>query len=331
MKSHVPADPCLPFQLDLSCLVDRELEDDRAVRRALVHLEVCGRCRRFFDAIRGQVLLHRELADRTHLLGKIQEIDGSGVFAQGLPGENLRRLAAVFYRLGKAYLLLAVDRRYMVEVFEEPVPPAAFKASGYRWVSRVCRRSAGEGADWVEARSLLNGKLDSVADNLEKARALLGEALIVKPNFAEARLYFGFWRQSTGDLAGAEGEYRRVFRTARRLENRTHAAVQLGQVWHERRQFRRAAGAYRWAIAKGAARRDSRFFFVHYNLGLVLARLGRYEACVEAFRTLAQRYPESAAKVRSYLEAAPHFRSLLVEKPEFRARLVRACGAVFAA
>jgi tetratricopeptide (TPR) repeat protein len=331
MKSPFTTDPCLPFQLDLSCIVDRELEDERAVRRALVHLEVCDRCRLFFDAIRGQVELHRGLADTGRLLGKIHELDSSGVFAHALARENLRRLAAVLYRLGKAYVLLAVDRKYMVEVFEEPVPPAAYKARGYRWVSGVCRRGAGEGADWVEARALLNGKLERVEDNLEKARALLGEALIVKPNFAEARLYLGFWRQAGGDLAGAESEYRRVFRTARRLANRAHAAVQLGQVWHERGDFRRAAVAYRWVIASGAARRDRRFFFVHYNLGLVLARLGKLEACVEAFRTLGERYPESAPRVRGFLEAAPRFRSLLDRKPEFRARLERACGAVFAA
>src|SRR5687768_15461714 len=39
---------CESFQLDLSCLVDGEL-DQEAAHRAMLHLESCGDCKSFFD------------------------------------------------------------------------------------------------------------------------------------------------------------------------------------------------------------------------------------------------------------------------------------------
>jgi tetratricopeptide (TPR) repeat protein len=332
MKPERTDDLCIPFQVDLSCMVDRELEDGGAVRRAVVHLEVCARCRRFFEAIEGQVRLHRELADPDRLLGGIAAAGGADLFARFALRESLRRLAAVLYRLGKAYLLLAVDRNYLLEVFEEPVTPTDFKSEGYRWVSlQVEREIFGRRESWTRAKHLLNGKLDSVPDNLAKARALLEESLVVRPNFAEPRLYLGFHRQVSGDLDGAEIEYRRVFRTARKLANRVHAAVQLGMVHHDRGDYRRAVACYRWVRASGVLERDDRFFFVYYNLGLVYARLGNLEAAVEAFRALRREHPDRLERVRSYLEKAQEFRDLLAERPEFRRRLEGVCGEIFAA
>ena len=43
------ADLCSAFQVDLSCLVDGELED-AAATRAMLHLEECPSCRGFFSS-----------------------------------------------------------------------------------------------------------------------------------------------------------------------------------------------------------------------------------------------------------------------------------------
>ncbi len=54
-------DPCLQIQVDLSAMVDGEL-DPAAVRRVLVHSDVCGSCRSFLTGVRSQIRLHRGLA-----------------------------------------------------------------------------------------------------------------------------------------------------------------------------------------------------------------------------------------------------------------------------
>ena len=45
------AEVCENFQMDISCLVDGEL-DEVAASRAMLHLENCDDCRAFFDGTR---------------------------------------------------------------------------------------------------------------------------------------------------------------------------------------------------------------------------------------------------------------------------------------
>ena len=47
-------DVCIQFQLDLSCLVDGEL-DEVAGGRAIAHLEECASCSTFFNDARSQI------------------------------------------------------------------------------------------------------------------------------------------------------------------------------------------------------------------------------------------------------------------------------------
>ena len=63
-------DVCVQFQLDLSCLVDGEL-DEVAAAHAIAHLEDCSVCSSFFEDARAQVRAHRDLADTDDLDGAI--------------------------------------------------------------------------------------------------------------------------------------------------------------------------------------------------------------------------------------------------------------------
>ena len=55
------AEPCPPFAADLSALVDGEV-DETVARRLVVHLEICGKCKDFFTAMRTMASTHREIA-----------------------------------------------------------------------------------------------------------------------------------------------------------------------------------------------------------------------------------------------------------------------------
>jgi predicted anti-sigma-YlaC factor YlaD len=69
------AEVCAQFQLDLSCLVDGEL-DEVAAASAIAHLEDCPVCRTFFDDARDQIRAHRELADPEGLLARYTALLG---------------------------------------------------------------------------------------------------------------------------------------------------------------------------------------------------------------------------------------------------------------
>jgi tetratricopeptide (TPR) repeat protein len=349
VKRH---DPCEAIQLDLSCMVDGEA-DAAAVRRALIHVEVCPECSAFLEHVRGHIELHRDLCDPRLLMRRLRSIDGMELFTRSSIRANLRRLSEFFYQLGKAYLLLATDQRYLLQVFEEPVPIASVEKRGLGFVEDhlASRRSApereepaksddaddlreleleaGASYDWVKARSLLGDQLERTTQNLEKARLLLEEALLVRPSYAEARLYLGFYHQNIGDHARAELEYRRVFETARKVRNRAHAAVQLGVLQHERGELASAVRCFRWVTRAGLVRRDGRFFFVFYNLALLYARLGDYARCAKCFEILYHRHRAQSAEIERFLTRAEAFRETLREQPELAADLERACPAWF--
>ena len=69
-------DVCVQFQLDLSCLVDGEL-DEVAGGRAIAHLEECESCSAFFDDTRNQIRAHRELSDPEALLANYSALLGT--------------------------------------------------------------------------------------------------------------------------------------------------------------------------------------------------------------------------------------------------------------
>ncbi|MCA8948873.1 MAG: tetratricopeptide repeat protein [Planctomycetes bacterium] len=70
-------DPCMQIQVDLSAMLDGEL-DAPSVRRVMVHSDACASCRGFLEGIRSQVRLHRELIG-----AGVDGVDGVGVGVDG--------------------------------------------------------------------------------------------------------------------------------------------------------------------------------------------------------------------------------------------------------
>ena len=69
---------CVQFQVDISCLVDGEL-DEVAGGRAIAHLEDCCPCRDFFEDARQQVRAHRDMADPDRLVRRYADLLGVDV------------------------------------------------------------------------------------------------------------------------------------------------------------------------------------------------------------------------------------------------------------
>ena len=122
-------DPCLPIQVDLSAMLDGEL-DAAIVRRGMVHSDVCSSCSSFLDGIRNQARAHRQLAtcqmidaSRGGVVGAdVLERLGEEAAASGADGpsraahelrqrllENQRQLAKILYELGRGFVLMGVD------------------------------------------------------------------------------------------------------------------------------------------------------------------------------------------------------------------------------
>jgi len=328
------------FQLDLSCMLDGELDEGRSAR-AMLHLEECPQCRDFFQDLRQQVRVHRDVADPDRLFARVAMLTGGEAYPDGLVPSKLEaeaeaidlvhRLATVFYQLGKAYVLAAIDPDFRTRVFEAAVPIAEAKTQGRGFVDGVVmkgREDAG-GLDWQRARHMLNGRLERIEDPLEKGRRLLDEALTADPDHEEARLYQAFLFAHEGRHLDAAEQYREIFDTAVNESNRGHAAMQLGRMYGSQGSHRKAAICFRWVTMSGLADADDRFFGARFNLGKAYAMLGHKERALNAFETLLERHPGRTVETCRLFENAPRLRAAIEAIPGFTDDLLRRCSALF--
>ena len=312
------SEPQLALQQDLSCLVDGEL-DESAAAHAMVLIEDSSECRNYFNDIQRFARLHRDLSDPMRLEARIAML-GSGEIARAAENVDLaHRLATIFYQLGKAYTLSAVDAEaFRNRVFEAAVPVDDTKTRGRGFVDGVVGsgrldeasglgdelehpspgdlRPDSSGAigigqwrqrrrDWEEARHLLNGRLDKIEDPLEKGRRLLEQAIEVDTSHEEARIYLAFVHATEGKKIRAAELYREVFDTAMTLENRGHAAMQLGRLYYAEGDLRKSLAFQRWTVMSGLANSDPRFGVVRFNIGVTNSAMKRTERALDAFRT----------------------------------------------
>lgn len=323
------AEVCVQFQLDLSCLVDGEL-DEVAAANAIAHLEECDACGTFFEDARAQVRAHRELADPEGLLARYSALLGSqegDLESVGL----VQRLATVFYQLGKAYVLAGTDPGFRTRVFEKAAQVASVQTRGRGFVDGVLAsgRGAVGGIDWSEARHMLNGRLERIENPLEKGRRLLEEALAADAAHEEARLYLAWLDAHEGKPVRAARAFRQIFRNSVSDENRAHAAVQLGKLYADEGELKKALACNRWIVASGLADRDDRFFFARFNLGLYHADLRQPVRALRVFRELLDRHPGRVAEVAELFLRSPKTRAVIDQQPGLAEGLLRTCPELF--
>lgn len=323
---------CELFQLDLSCLVDGEI-DEPASARALVHLEECATCRAFFEDTRRCVRLHRDVADPERLLAHITSLTGSALYAQASSFELVHKLATIFYQLGKAYVLAGTRPDWLrTHVFEPAVEVDPIQNEGQRFVDGVLADLDPEtpsDVDWGHARSMLNGRLKEIVSPVEKGRRLLEESVAADPSHEEARLYLAYLHAVEGKKLQAAREFGEVFDSAMAESNRGHAAVQLGQLYVGEGDHRRALRYFRWVSMAGLEARDERFYFVLFNIGVMYAQMRDQRRSVHYFRTLLDRHPARRDAVQQLFAAATGLHRAIDNQPGFGERLVAACPELF--
>lgn len=313
---------CAGFQRDLSALLDGELAE-RAASRTLAHLESCGSCSEFFQAIRLQALAHRDLAVPGSLARRLRRMRGEDLFEGMADAEIIRRLTSALYQLGKAYVLLATERDYLLKVAEEPVEVDCFEQGELAEAAAVARKA---GVCHVPMEVL-----EAKDSHLRKGRQLLEEALRLKPRFAEARLYLGFVCQVQEDLLAAEREYREVFLRTDRLVNRGHAAIQLGMLYNHAGRHGAALRLYRWVVASGLVARRPEFAFVLYNIVVEHMMMGDAAAAARMLRRLRTAFPEVWKCAQEWARRSPEFFARLQGDAECRLELEAAEPAFLAA
>ncbi|MEC8511378.1 MAG: hypothetical protein VX015_04465 [Planctomycetota bacterium] len=325
----------LSLQQDLSCLVDGEL-DEGAAARAMVMLEEDPEARSFFDDIQRFARHHRDLSEPHRLEARVAMLGATEIARAAENIDLAHRLATIFYQLGKAYTLAAADpEAFQERVFERAVPIDQTKAHGRGLVDGVVDsgRAGARGGelwggrdDWTRARHMLNGRLEQIADPMEKGRRLLEQATEIDPSHEESRIYLAYVLSREGKTLRAAALYRDVFDTAMGLENRGHAAMQLGRLHFAEGAVRQALVLWRWVTVSGLAAVDQRFNIVRFNIGIAYASLGLDDRALASFRTLMDRHVEAeqspAELARLFVENGDA-RAIFESRPGFVERLTR--------
>src|SRR5262245_38494265 len=155
------SDPCLQIQVDLSAMLDGEL-DAPSVRRVMVHSDVCPSCRDFLEGIRSQARLHQSLAA---VQDGTAQGEGYGADQVDSPAARLRqqltanrkKLSRILYELGRGFALMGLSTDFSREVGKEPVPVPDMAMRGRSFVDEVTRWANGTGqnvGEWVAAKDL---------------------------------------------------------------------------------------------------------------------------------------------------------------------------------
>ncbi|MHC4262429.1 MAG: zf-HC2 domain-containing protein [Planctomycetota bacterium] len=323
-------DACTELQFRLSLLIDGELSEESAAR-AIAEIESCPACRDFFDAIRGQVRLNRELHDASALRDHYADLIGAPALFDMEARQAVHRLAEIFYQLGKAYALSAIDPDYRTRVFEQAVAVESTRVRGRGYVDGVAGRSGGEygGFDWRAKRHLLNGTLEKIEDPLTKARRLLEEALEIEPDHEPSQLYLGFLDARDGRRMAAAKRFEQVFQNAVEEGHRGHAASQLGVLFAEEGSYDQALKYFRWIGMSGLAGFDPRFFVAQFSVGVCYAHLRRRTQALATFRRMLDTHPDRVEELAGFFARSPELQQVIDSQPGFTEELARTCPELF--
>lgn len=326
------------LQVHLSCLVDGEL-DEVAAAHVMVEAEDSPECQAFLEDARRFVRLHKDMADPDRLEARLAMMTGALASEGEMAADAARldlvhRLATIFYQLGKAYVMAGVDGpAFRERVFEATVEVDDAKNAGRGFVDGVMLsgKDARTGLNWRQARHLLNGRLERIADPLEKGERLLHQALETEPEHEEARIYLAVLYVHQGKKVKAAELYRDVFDTALSEENRGHAINQLGRLYLWEDDHRKALTCWRWLTMSGLADQDDRFWMARFNIGVAYALAGDPTRSVDYFRRTIDAHPEHLVDVVRYFASGPELARAIDSQAGFTEELLARCPELFQA
>jgi tetratricopeptide (TPR) repeat protein len=311
-------DPCLQIQVDLSAMLDGELEP-ASVRRVMVHSDVCASCRAFLDGIRRQVRLHRELA-------AVQQAEAAGAAAgadrlREQLTRNRRRLSRILYELGRCFVLTGLSPDFSREVAKEPVPVPDMAMRGRNLLDEVARAEGLAdglvGPEWVSAKDLFDGQVRTPEENLSKGQRLLSECLALDAAMHEARIYLGLVHYVRGQRALSRKQFAVVLQQSEDRVLRGYALLNLGNLHLDEGDCDGAVELLLALVESGVAREQPRMTpTAFFNLGLAYGLKGQFEACVHWFGRLHEETPHRRAWAARELGRRSHFLQLIRSNPD---------------
>jgi tetratricopeptide (TPR) repeat protein len=318
---HLPSaehgnDPCLQIQVDLSAMLDGEL-DPASVRRVMVHSDVCPSCRGFLEGIRNQARLHRGIAAVAPAGDEVSA--GAGRLREQLTGHR-QKLSKILYELGRCLVLMGLSPDFSREVAKEPVPVPDMAMRGRNLLDEVARSGQGAGTpEWVTARDLFDGQLRSAEENLSRGQRLLSECLALDSGAHEARIYLGLVHYVRGQRLLSRKQFSTVLAESQDRVIRGYALLNLGNLHLDEGDCDGAVGLLLQLLDSGVIGDQPRMTpTAFFNLGLAYGMKGQFQDCVHWFGRLHEETPHRRAWAARELGRRSHFLHLIRSNPDAR-------------
>jgi tetratricopeptide (TPR) repeat protein len=324
-------DPCLQIQVDLSAMVDGEL-DAPSVRRVMVHSDVCPHCRGFLEGIRSQARLHRSVHAANSYKDEGQDVaTGAAAGLRQRLMENRGKLGRILYELGRGFVLMGLSPDFSREVSREPVPVPDMMQRGRILVAEVERWAVIQGVtvqgvadEWVAAKELFeHGSVRTPAENLAKGQRLLSECLALEPDHHEARIYLGLVHHVRGQRSLARRQFSQVLSCTDDRIMRAFAYLNLANVHLEEGDFGGAVQLLLQLVESGVVQVQPRFGMAYFNLALAYGLQSKFDDCYQWFRRLHDELPHKRAIIAKELRRRSQFVHLLRSNPEVELQLAQ--------
>jgi tetratricopeptide (TPR) repeat protein len=343
------AEACVAFEHDINLFVDHELPEGDSPR-LVEHLDACPACHNYLDDLRELAGVHRLLDGDGEVDAALEAVvDKHSLFAsitRTLVVDKRNELARLFYELGKAYVLAAnraaaASQARSVLTVRRPVDIRSGSEAGRRAAREgeaLCAATSVQadsvrvsGSLFRRSRKLFGAPARVGGDALANGHRLLQEALTLRPDMDEARLYLGFHHMLCGRYDRARIEFRRVYRRGSDPVHRLMALQFLGNVYSTQLDYGRAIECYEEVVSSGLIEKEPRFVTSLVNLAVSCAKAGYGARCVEVFSDVVNRFPARLDQVRILLSRKEGFRTLLQSQATLHAELRRQVPALFAA
>lgn len=240
--------------------------------------------------------------------------------------ENGRQLARIFYELGRGFVLMGISPNFSRVVQREPVPIPDMFQRGRNLLDEVAR-IAGHAAvpsEWIRARELFGDDWRrSPAQNLQKGTELLHEALLLDPDFHEARIYLGHAHHMAGDRQRAIAEFRTVLERAPDVDARGFALLNLGNIRLEDGDLDEAERLFLALVDSGAIQQTPQFGLIYFNLALAYGMQERFDECRRWLERLYSELPHKRRMIADEFRSREDFVASLSRHPGVYESLAR--------
>jgi tetratricopeptide (TPR) repeat protein len=309
-------DPCLQIQVDLSAMLDGEL-DPAGVRRVMVHSDLCGSCREFLEGIRAQVRMHKTLAAT---LAPVPATGEAATVVEKLRLQltaNRTKLSRVLYELGRGFVLMGLSADFSREVAREPVPVPDMAMRARNLLDEVARGDDGTaGPEWVAARQLFDGQVRTPDENLAKGQRLLSECLALEPECHEARIYLGLVHYVRGHRSASRRQFTEVLAHSQDRRIRGFALLNLGNIHLDEGDAEGAVRLLLQLVDSGVIPEQPSLSTAYFNLGLAFGLSGQFSQCLQWFQRMAKELPHKRSWMARELGRRSHFVHLIRNHPD---------------